>query len=107
MVGGGDRAGEVGTEEVRLLEACTLFNAGIGAVYTRDVTHELDACVMDGNTLKAGAVAGLSHVRPPVPAPRLATERSAIVLLVGPAGESVALPQAMSRVQHHILSPAS
>jgi beta-aspartyl-peptidase (threonine type) len=42
------------TEAVRLLEECPLFNAGIGSVFTRDETHELDACVMDGITLKAG-----------------------------------------------------
>ncbi|VDZ95009.1 isoaspartyl peptidase [Salmonella enterica subsp. enterica] len=56
---------------------------GIGAVYTRDGTHELDACVMDGNTLKAGAVAGVSHVRHPVLAARLVMERSPHVLMVG------------------------
>ncbi|EBZ6794707.1 isoaspartyl peptidase/L-asparaginase, partial [Salmonella enterica subsp. enterica serovar Hadar] len=66
MLEAGDSALDVVTEAVRLLEACPLFNAGIGAVYTRDGTHELDACVMDGNTLKAGAVAGVSHVRHPV-----------------------------------------
>jgi beta-aspartyl-peptidase (threonine type) len=38
------------TEAVRQLEECPLFNAGKGAVYTADATHELDACVMDGAT---------------------------------------------------------
>ncbi|EIF4879183.1 isoaspartyl peptidase/L-asparaginase, partial [Salmonella enterica subsp. enterica serovar Newport] len=74
MLEAGDSALDVVTEAVRLLEACPLFNAGIGAVYTRDETHELDACVMDGNTLKAGAVAGVSHVRHPVLAARLVME---------------------------------
>ncbi len=51
------------TEAVRLLESNhALFNAGIGAVYTRDGTRELDTCVMDGNTLKAGAVAGVKVI---------------------------------------------
>lgn len=57
MLEAGESALDVVTEAVRLLEECPLFNAGIGAVFTRDETHELDACVMDGNTLKAGAVA--------------------------------------------------
>lgn len=59
MLVAGESALDVVTEAVRLLEQCPLFNAGIGAVFTRDETHELDACVMDGNTLKAGAVAGV------------------------------------------------
>lgn len=66
MLEAGESALDVVTEAVRLLEECPLFNAGIGAVFTRDETHELDACVMDGNTLKAGAVAGVSHLRNPV-----------------------------------------
>lgn len=53
MLVAGESALDVVTEAVRLLEECPLFNAGIGAVFTRDETHELDACVMDGNTLKA------------------------------------------------------
>ncbi|STP21072.1 putative L-asparaginase [Escherichia coli] len=60
MLVAGESALDVVTEAVRLLEECPLFNAGIGAVFTRDETHELDACVMDGNTLKAGAVAALA-----------------------------------------------
>ena len=48
MLAAGESALDVVTEAVRLLEECPLFNAGIGAVFTRDETHELDACVMDG-----------------------------------------------------------
>ncbi len=54
MLEAGESALDVVTEAVRLLEECPLFNAGIGSVFTRDETHELDACVMDGITLKAG-----------------------------------------------------
>jgi isoaspartyl peptidase/L-asparaginase-like protein (Ntn-hydrolase superfamily) len=74
---------DVVTEAVRLLEECPLFNAGIGSVFTRDETHELDACVMDGITLKAGAVPGVSHLRNPVLAARLVMEESPHVLLTG------------------------
>ena len=52
MLEAGESALDVVTEAVRLLEECPLFNAGIGSVFTRDETHELDACVMDGITLK-------------------------------------------------------
>ena len=72
MLEAGESALDVVTEAVRLLEECPLFNAGIGSVFTRDETHELDACVMDGVTLKAGAVAGVSRLRNPVLAARLA-----------------------------------
>ena len=74
MLEAGESALDVVTEAVRLLEECPLFNAGIGSVFTRDETHELDACVMDGVTLKAGAVAGVSHLRNPVLAARLVME---------------------------------
>ena len=81
MLEAGESALDVVTEAVRLLEECPLFNAGIGAVFTRDETHELDACVMDGNTLKAGAVAGVSHLRNPVLAARLVMEQSPHVMM--------------------------
>ena len=58
MLAAGASALDAVTEAVRLLEECPLFNAGMGAVFTRDQTHELDACVMDGYSLQAGAVAG-------------------------------------------------
>ncbi len=52
MLEAGDSALDVVTEACAA-GSVSLFNAGIGAVYTRDGTHELDACVMDGNTHKA------------------------------------------------------
>ncbi len=77
------------TEAVRLLEECPLFNAVMGAVFTRDQTHELDACVMDGYSLQAGAVAGVKHLRNPVLAARLVLEKSPHVLLIGEKGRRV------------------
>ncbi len=87
-----------------MLEECPLFNAGIGAVYTRDETHELDACVMDGNTLKAGAVAGVSHLRNPVLAARLVMEHSPHVMMIGEGAENFAIAQGMERVSADIFS---
>lgn len=104
MLEEGRSALDVVTEAVRLLEECPLFNAGIGAVYTRDETHELDACVMDGNTLKAGAVAGVSHLRNPVLAARLVMEQSPHVMMIGEGAENFAIAQGMERVSADIFS---
>jgi len=75
---------------VEMLEDCPLFNAGLGAVFTRDATHELDAAVMDGADLRAGAVAGVSHIRRPVRAARAVMEHSEHVLLIGAGAEQFA-----------------
>jgi beta-aspartyl-peptidase (threonine type) len=104
MLEAGESALDVVTEAVRLLEECPLFNAGIGAVFTRDETHELDACVMDGISLKAGAVAGVSHLRNPVLAARLVMEQSPHVLLVGEGAEKFAFAHGMEPVSPEIFS---
>ena len=104
MLEDGRSALDVVTEAVRLLEECPLFNAGIGAVYTRDETHELDACVMDGNTLNAGAVAGVSHLRNPILAARLVMEHSPHVMMIGEGAENFAIAQGMERVSADIFS---
>lgn len=75
---------------VDLLEDCPLFNAGYGAVFTHDETHELDAAIMDGATLRAGAVACVSRVRRPLRAARAVMERSEHVLLVAAGAEAFA-----------------
>lgn len=75
---------------VEMLEDCPLFNAGHGAVFTHEETHELDAAVMNGADLRAGAVAGISHVRRPVRAARAVMEDGAHVLLAGAGAEAFA-----------------
>src|ERR1035437_9102127 len=72
------------------LEDCPLFNAGYGAVFTHDETHELDAAIMDGATLRAGAVACVSRVRRPLRAARAVMEHSEHVLLVAAGAEAFA-----------------
>ncbi|KIS44718.1 beta-aspartyl-peptidase [Kosakonia radicincitans] len=104
MLEAGESALDVVTEAVRLLEECPLFNAGIGAVFTRDETHELDACVMDGNTLHAGAVAGVSRLRNPVLAARLVMEQSPHVLMIGEGAENFAFSHGMAEVAPTIFS---
>lgn len=104
MLAAGASALDTVTEAVRLLEECPLFNAGIGSVFTRDATHELDACVMDGNRLQAGAVAGVKHVRNPVLAARLVLEQSPHVLLIGEGAEAFVVSHGMERVENHLFS---
>lgn len=70
------------------LEDCPLFNAGKGSVFTADERHEMDAAIMEGNHLKAGAVAGVSNVRNPLLLARAVMEKSEHVLLSGKGAEA-------------------
>ncbi|PXX43837.1 isoaspartyl peptidase/L-asparaginase family protein [Undibacterium pigrum] len=72
---------------VSLLEDCPLFNAGKGSVFTNAGTIEMDAAIMDGKTRRAGAVAGVQHVRNPVQAARTVMEHSPHVLMMGKGAE--------------------
>lgn len=73
---------------VRVLEDDPLFNAGKGAVFTHQGTNELDASIMDGKTLRAGAVAAVQHIRNPISLARLVMEKSPHVMLVGEGAEA-------------------
>jgi len=73
-----------------LLEDCPLFNAGRGSVFTHDGFHEMDASVMDGKTLKAGAVSGVHNVKNPVLLARQIMENSEHVFLTGAGAEEFA-----------------
>ena len=86
----GASALDVVVEAVRQLEECPFSNAGRGAVYTAAGTHELDACVMDGDGLRAGALAGLTTTRNPVLAARAVLDDGAHVMYAGPAADAVA-----------------
>jgi L-asparaginase / beta-aspartyl-peptidase len=83
---------------IRLLEDSPLFNAGKGAVFTAEGTNELDASIMDGNTLKAGAVAGLRHIKNPISLARQVMEKSAHVMMVGDGAEAFARQQGIEMV---------
>ncbi len=90
LLADGGSALDAVTLAVELLEDCPLFNAGHGAVFTHDGTHELDAAVMDGATLRAGAIACVSRVRRPVRAARAVMEHSEHVLFAGAGAEEFA-----------------
>jgi L-asparaginase / beta-aspartyl-peptidase len=90
MLAEGAHALDVVTQAVRQLEECPLFNAGRGAVYTADGRHELDACVMRGSDLAAGAVAGVTRLRNPVLAARTVLQAGGPVFLIGTGAEQFA-----------------
>ncbi|MBS7456108.1 isoaspartyl peptidase/L-asparaginase family protein [Coralloluteibacterium stylophorae] len=73
---------------VRVLEDSPRFNAGRGAVYNAEGVNEMDAAIMDGHSLAAGAVAGVHRVRNPIGLARAVMEKSRHVMLVGDGAEA-------------------
>ena len=84
----GGRALDAVQATVVVLEDSPHFNAGYGAALTEDSRHELDASIMDGETLAAGAVAAVTRVRNPVLAARAVLEGGKAVMLTGPAADA-------------------
>jgi beta-aspartyl-peptidase (threonine type) len=80
------------------LEDSPLFNAGKGAVFTSAGTNELDSSIMDGRTLKAGAVAGLKRVKNPILLARLVMEQSPHVMMTGDGAETFAVQKGVEMV---------
>lgn len=102
----GDRvlsAGGEGPEAVMAVinyfESNPLFNAGIGATCTAEGTFELDASIMEGKDLSAGAVAGLKKVKHPIRAAYAVKTRSPHVLLSGTGAEEFAAEQGLEMVE--------
>jgi beta-aspartyl-peptidase (threonine type) len=83
---------------IQYLEDNPLFNAGKGAVFTADGRNELDSAIMDGATLKAGAVAQLQHTRHPIAAARAVMEKSPAVFLAGPDADKFAASTGLEQV---------
>jgi beta-aspartyl-peptidase (threonine type) len=83
---------------ITLLEDSPLFNAGKGAVFTNAGTNELDSSIMDGRTLKAGAVAGLKRVKNPILLARLVMEQSPHVFMTGEGAEAFATQKGVELV---------
>lgn len=82
---------EAVTRAVVRLEDDPQFNAGRGAVFTRDGHNELDASIMEGTTRKAGSVCGVTHIRNPIELARAVMEHSDYVMLAGCGAEEFAL----------------
>ncbi len=83
---------------IQMMEDSPLFNAGRGAVYTWEGTHELDASIMHGENLDAGAVAGVSTVKSPIALARAVMEDSPHVMLAGAGAEAFALERGFDPV---------
>lgn len=83
---------------IKLLEDNPHFNAGRGAVFAADGTNQLDAAIMDGRTLQAGAVADIQHTRHPISLARAVLEHSGHVMLIGSGAEEFAVTQHLEQV---------
>jgi len=83
---------------IELMEDDPLFNAGRGAVFTAAGRNELDAAVMNGSDLTAGAVAGLTTTRHPIAAARAVMEQSPHVMLIGEGADTFAASVGLEQV---------
>lgn len=87
------------TAAIQVLEDSPLFNAGRGAVFTHEGRNELDASIMDGSDLNAGAVAGVTTIKSPIAAARAVMELSRHVMLAGSGAEQFAEEQGLEMVE--------
>jgi len=85
---------------IRLMEDSPLFNAGKGAVLTEKGAAELDASIMDGKTLSAGAAAGIKHVKNPITLARLVMEKSPHVMMISSGAEEFAKQNGLEMVDN-------
>lgn len=106
MLEEGQSALEAVTSVIVRLEDCALFNAGRGAVLNAEGDCELDAAVMDGRTLAAGAAAGVRTVKNPVRLARAVMEQSAHVLLVGAGADEFARLHPSGSLALELVEPA-
>lgn len=78
------------TASIVSLENCPLFNAGLGSVYTNEGKHEMDASIMEGSLLEAGAVSMLKNIKNPILLAKTILEKSEHVFLCGEGAETFA-----------------
>lgn len=98
VLAGGGTALDAVQAAIELMEDDPLFNAGRGAVFTAAGRNELDAAVMNGSDLSAGAVAGLTTTRHPIAAARAVMERSPHVMLIGEGADTFAASVGLEQV---------
>jgi beta-aspartyl-peptidase (threonine type) len=98
MLKEGAEATDVVVRVINVLEDSPLFNAGKGAVFTNDEKVELDASIMEGKTLKAGAVAGVRDIKNPINAAREVMLNSEHVFLSGKGASEFAKKQGLEIV---------
>lgn len=98
VLSGGGSALDAVQAAIEIMEDDPLFNAGRGAVFTAAGRNELDAAVMDGSDLTAGAVAGLTTTRHPIAAARAVMEQSPHVMLIGQGADTFAASVGLEQV---------
>lgn len=86
---------------IRYMENDSVFNAGKGAVFTLEGTHELDASIMNGKDLSCGAVAGVKIIKNPISLARLVMEKTPHVLFVGDGADELGLKFGVDTVDNH------
>lgn len=85
---------------IKVLEDSPLFNAGKGAVYNYDGKHDLDASIMNGKTLEAGAVSGVTTIKNPIELAKEIKDNSVHVMLSGEGAETFAKQQNLTLVDN-------
>ena len=100
MLAAGETSQAAVIAAIQILEESPLFNAGKGAVYTFDGGHELDASIMNGKTLNAGAVSGVKTVKSPIALAEKVMEKSVHVMLSGEGAEVFAKQQGLALVDN-------
>ncbi len=91
---------EAVVEVIKILEDSPLFNAGKGAVFNSNGENELDASIMEGKNLNAGAIAGVKDIKNPITAARAVMENSEHVLLSGKGASEFAREQNLEMVKN-------
>jgi beta-aspartyl-peptidase (threonine type) len=99
VLDGGGSALDAVQAAIEIMEDDPLFNAGRGAVFTAAGRNELDAAVMNGEDLTAGAVAGLTTTRHPIAAARAVMEQSPHVMLIGQGADAFATSVGLEQVR--------
>ncbi|MFV8225427.1 isoaspartyl peptidase/L-asparaginase family protein [Christiangramia aquimixticola] len=101
ILANGGTAVEAVQRTINIMEDSPLFNSAKGAVFTNEGKNELDASIMDGKTLNAGAVAGVTNVKNPINLAYEVMENSEHVLLSGKGAEQFAKERGLEIVDPH------
>lgn len=86
------------TSAIMVMENSPLFNAGKGAVFTAEGINEMDASIMEGNKLEAGAITGVHHIKNPILCARAVMEKTDHVMLTGAGAEELAIVEGLEMV---------
>ncbi|GLR73004.1 isoaspartyl peptidase/L-asparaginase [Agaribacter marinus] len=100
----GGTSEEAVIKAIQIMEESPLFNAGVGAVFTWDENHELDASIMRGQDKQAGAVAGVKNIKSPIAAAQAVMNESVHVMLSGKGADDFARQQGLAMVENSVFN---